>query len=85
MELEARVIDVRPFEGEGSGALPVEVRVVRTHVLGDLLGPEPSHHIDPDRWDPLIMKFTHFYGGGRNLRTSRLAEAWRIPAPHPGR
>jgi flavin reductase (DIM6/NTAB) family NADH-FMN oxidoreductase RutF len=31
------------------------------------------------RWDPLIMKFCEFFGGGVQVRPSRLAEAWQIP------
>ncbi len=28
---------------------------------------------------PLIMKFTHYGGRGRNLKHSELADAWEIP------
>jgi flavin reductase (DIM6/NTAB) family NADH-FMN oxidoreductase RutF len=82
IQLEAVVREVRPFDGPGSGVVAVEVQVVRTHVLPDLLVPGSEHHINPDRWDPLIMKFTHFYGGGPNVRDSHLAQAWNIPR-HP--
>lgn len=79
IQLEASVTDVRPFGGVGSGVVAVEAEVVRTHVLPELLIDGSDRHIDPDRWDPLIMKFTHLYGGGRSVRGSRLAEAWEIP------
>jgi hypothetical protein len=39
----------------------------------------PIQRIDPLRWDPLIMKFCEFFGGGVQVRPSRLAEAWQIP------
>jgi flavin reductase (DIM6/NTAB) family NADH-FMN oxidoreductase RutF/quercetin dioxygenase-like cupin family protein len=84
IQLEARVEDVRPFGG-GSGVVAVETRVVRTHVMPELLLGESDRYIDPDRWDPLIMKFTHLYGGGRRVRGSRLAEAWAIPHNGSGR
>jgi hypothetical protein len=32
------------------------------------------------RWDPLIMKFTEFFGGGINVHPSRLAAGWQMPA-----
>jgi hypothetical protein len=38
-----------------------------------------TDHIDPDVWDPLIMKFCELFGGGGSMRPSRLAEAWQIP------
>ena len=79
IQLEARVDDVRQFGGEGSGVVAVEAHVVRTHVMPELLLAESDRYIDPDRWDPLIMKFTHLYGGGRKVRGSRLADAWAIP------
>jgi flavin reductase (DIM6/NTAB) family NADH-FMN oxidoreductase RutF len=79
IQLEARVEDVRPFGGAGSGVVAVEAHVVRTHVLPELLLAESDRYIDPDRWDPLIMKFTHLYGGGHRVQGSRLAEAWAVP------
>ncbi|WP_407319453.1 flavin reductase family protein [Isoptericola halotolerans] len=78
IQLEAHVAGIHPFGGDDS-VVAVEARVVRTHVLPELLIDGSDRHLDPDRWDPLIMKFTHFYGGGRNLRGSRLADAWGIP------
>lgn len=79
IQLEARVEDVRPFGGTDSGVVAVEVTVVKTHVMPDLLITGSDRYIDPDRWDPLIMKFTHLYGAGRNVHGSRLADAWAIP------
>lgn len=38
---------------------------------------------DPLRWDPLIMKFCEFFGGGTQIHPSRLAEAWQIPQTAP--
>jgi len=83
IQLEALVDEVRPFSGAESGVVAVDARVVRTHVRPELLVPGSTRHIDPDRWDPLIMKFTHFYGGGRNLQSSRLAQAWKVPRLSP--
>ncbi|MEU6810519.1 flavin reductase family protein [Streptomyces sp. NPDC046831] len=79
IQLEARVTRTHPFEDQDSGLVAVETRVVRVHVEEELLVPGGRHHIDADRWDPLIMKFCEFYGNGQNLRPSRLATAWGIP------
>ncbi|MEV7358409.1 hypothetical protein [Kitasatospora sp. NPDC091276] len=35
--------------------------------------------MDPLGWDPLIMKFCEFFGGGANVHPSRLAEGWNMP------
>ncbi|WP_448702227.1 hypothetical protein [Streptomyces avidinii] len=34
---------------------------------------------DPFGWDPLIMKFCEFFGGGSSLRPSKLATGWNMP------
>ena len=79
IQLECRVAAVHPFGGPDVSATGFEVRVLRSHVDEDLVIPG-THYVDPLRWDPLIMKFTEFFGGGVNLRPSRLAEGWRMPA-----
>ncbi|WP_235907990.1 flavin reductase family protein [Aeromicrobium yanjiei] len=88
ISLEASVQGVAPFDGEDSGLLAIEARVIRTHVRPELLIAGSDRHIDPEKWDPLIMKFTHFYGRGVNLHSSRLAKGWQVPSvrsfPHEG-
>ncbi|MEV0647375.1 flavin reductase family protein [Phytomonospora sp. NPDC050363] len=54
------------------------VDVVRAHVAEELIIPG-TEYVDPVGWDPLIMKFCEFFGGGRNLRPSALAEGWNMP------
>jgi flavin reductase (DIM6/NTAB) family NADH-FMN oxidoreductase RutF len=76
VHLEAVVNRMHPFGEPGSGVVAVDVRVVRVHVEEDLLVPNSTRYIDPDKWDPLIMKFLEFYGEGRNLYPSRLATGW---------
>lgn len=78
VQLEALVEHIRPLAGVDSGLVAVETRVVRTHVHARILVAGSDRHIDPDAWDPLIMKFCHLYGGGTNLRPSRLADAWGV-------
>ncbi|WP_199512499.1 flavin reductase family protein [Nucisporomicrobium flavum] len=79
IQLECRVTAANPFGAPGVTATAFEVEVLRTHVDEDLVIPGTTH-VDPLRWDPLIMKFTEFFGGGVNVHPSRLAEGWQMPA-----
>ena len=81
IQLECELVSAEPFGGQVTAHT---VRVVRAHVENDLVVPD-TEHVDPDRWDPLIMKFCEFFGGGTRLRPSRLATAWEIPQPAPSR
>ncbi|WP_346533999.1 flavin reductase family protein [Micromonospora sp. DPT] len=82
IQLECRVVASYPFGPPPSSATAFQVEVLRAHVEEDLVIPGTSH-VDPLGWDPLIMKFCEFFGGGRNVHPSRLAEGWRMP--HGGR
>ena len=77
IQLEARVRSSRPFEADGS-AVAFEVAVVRVHVDEALLLPGTAY-VDPERWDPLVMKFCEYYGRASNLRASSLSEGWQMP------
>lgn len=79
IQMEATVARVHSFAGAGSGVLAIDATIVRTHVCNDLLVEGSDRHIDPEKWDPLLMKFTHFYGQARHLYPSRLADAWSVP------
>jgi flavin reductase (DIM6/NTAB) family NADH-FMN oxidoreductase RutF len=79
IQLEVLVDDVHRFGGVDSRLLAFECHVVRSHVEESVLLPESDHYIDPQRWDPLIMKFCEFYGGGRNVAASQLATGWNMP------
>ncbi|MBM0257394.1 flavin reductase family protein [Micromonospora sp. 4G55] len=78
IQLECRVVASYPFGGTPSYATAFQVEVLRAHVEEDLVIPGTSY-VDPLGWDPLIMKFCEFFGGGRNVHPSRLAEGWRMP------
>jgi hypothetical protein len=67
-----------PLGTPDSGATVFHVRVLRSHVAEELVIPETSY-VDPVGWDPLIMKFCEFFGGGSVVRPSRLADAWEMP------
>lgn len=81
IQLECELVSSVPFDG-GNRATAHTVRVLRAHVHEDLIVPGTAH-IDPLRWNPLIMKFCEFFGGGEPVHTSRLARAWQIPEVAP--
>lgn len=77
--LEATVSDIRSFGGAESGVVAIEARIVRSHAFDAVMIPGSDRYIDAERWDPLIMKFTHLYGNAARVGPSRLAEGWQIP------
>ncbi|KAB2340174.1 flavin reductase family protein [Actinomadura rudentiformis] len=78
IQMECRVLAHHPVEGPSVRAAAIHVEVLRTHVEESLVIPG-THHVDPLGWDPLIMKFCEFFGGGENVHPSRLAEGWKMP------
>jgi hypothetical protein len=84
IQLECVVDAAYPVGVPESAATAFHVTVVRAHVDEDVLVPG-THYVDPLRWDPLIMKFCEFFGGGENVHPSRLAEGWRMPHAVPAR
>jgi flavin reductase (DIM6/NTAB) family NADH-FMN oxidoreductase RutF len=77
VHLEARVLKIHELEGEprlqglGGGAA-VEVEVKRVHVRRDFV--TGGHYIAPDRWQPLIYNFRHYFGLGQELGKTFRAE-----------
>jgi flavin reductase (DIM6/NTAB) family NADH-FMN oxidoreductase RutF len=84
IQLEATVNRIHRF-GKAGSRVAIDVQVVRAHIAEELLMPGSTRYVDPDGWDPLIMKFLEFYGEGRNLHPSRLAEGWGVPRRNPSR
>ncbi|MEV7924160.1 flavin reductase family protein [Kitasatospora sp. NPDC088779] len=78
VQLECKVVSAHPFGGPEPHATAFEVEVLRAHVEESLVIPG-THYVDPLDWDPLIMKFCEFFGGGANVHPSRLAEGWNMP------
>lgn len=76
VQLEGRVEAIHPIGGPDNHAAAIEITVVRTHVARPILKPGHRHHIDPDKWRPLIMSFLDFYGLGGRVHPSRLAEVY---------
>jgi flavin reductase (DIM6/NTAB) family NADH-FMN oxidoreductase RutF len=78
VQLECVLVQETPLGSPGSGASVFQVRVLRSHVAEELVIPG-TQHVDPVGWDPLVMKFCEFFGGGSVVKPSRLAEAWEMP------
>jgi flavin reductase (DIM6/NTAB) family NADH-FMN oxidoreductase RutF len=75
IQLECRVVAHHPV---GKSAFAIHVTVLRAHV-DDAVRLAGTSYIDPQAWDPLIMKFCDFFGSGEPLSPSRLAEGWQMP------
>lgn len=78
IQLECVVEATHPLDGPDLHATAFDLRVVRAHVEDDLIIPG-THYVDPVGWDPLIMKFCEFFGGGGPVHSSRLAGGWKMP------
>ncbi|OLF17009.1 flavin reductase family protein [Actinophytocola xanthii] len=76
IQLEATLTATHAMDG----CTAFEVEVLRAHVAEDLLIPGTAY-VDPERWDPLLMKFCEYFGRAENVHPSRLAGAWRMPHP----
>ncbi|MBZ9712419.1 hypothetical protein [Deinococcus multiflagellatus] len=71
VQLEVELLGDRPLSAPHLTAL--EVRVARSFFAPAILNPARRHHVDPDRWRPLIMSFCEFYSLGEQVYPSRLA------------
>ena len=75
VHMEGIVHDIRPF-GKNVNANVFEVHITKLHVDETLLVENGARsHIDPARWNPLIMNFCRFFGLGGEVHPSRLAES----------
>ncbi|MGJ5820578.1 flavin reductase family protein [Paludibaculum fermentans] len=75
VQMEGIVHHHRPF-GKNVNANVFEIHIVKLHVEESLLTDNgPRAHIDPLRWQPLIMSFCRFFGLGGEVHPSRLAES----------
>ena len=72
VQMEAVIEHHRSF-GANVSAYVFEARIVKLHVDESLL--EGDRHIDPERWQPLIMSFCRFFSLGGEVHPSRLAES----------
>jgi flavin reductase (DIM6/NTAB) family NADH-FMN oxidoreductase RutF len=74
-QLESKVKKIHHLEGDSklralTGGAAVEVEVLRVHLREDYVLNE--NYVDPQRWQPLIYNFRHYFGlGGELGRTFR--------------
>jgi len=77
VQLEATVSQIHVLKGEprleklGGGAA-VEIRVLKVHVRSDFILRE--NYVDPEKWQPLIYNFRHYFGLGAELGKTFRAE-----------
>jgi flavin reductase (DIM6/NTAB) family NADH-FMN oxidoreductase RutF len=77
VQLEATVSHIHTLHGEprldklGGGAA-VEVRILKAHVRSDFILRE--NYVDPEKWQPLIYNFRHYFGLGDELGKTFRAE-----------
>lgn len=76
IQLEGTVSSITEVGDAEEHSAAIEVRIVRTHVHESILALDHRHHIDPDKWRPLIMNFLEFYGLGNHVHPSRLADTF---------
>lgn len=93
VQLEAKVKHRHAFARGGVDDIGVpctafELAITRIHVDDSLLLEGKPHHVDPDKWHPLIMSFRQFYTTHGRIGPSRLTQGseslyapWKAPAP----
>ena len=81
IHLDGQVRRIHEIDESGSGLRALEVAVTGTWVDEDLMMADHPAHIDAQRWDPLIMKFTQYFAGGSVVQPSSLARGWNVPQP----
>jgi len=77
VQMEAILRKIHALEGDSrlrqlGGGAAVEVEIIRVHVRQDFVLKE--NHIDPEKWQPLIYNFRHYFGLGEELGTTFRAE-----------
>jgi flavin reductase (DIM6/NTAB) family NADH-FMN oxidoreductase RutF len=76
VQLEAVITQIHNFSNPDDYTAAIEARIIRVHIDESILNPEKRHHVDADKWKPLIMSFCEFYGLGDMLHPSRLAKVY---------
>ena len=65
-----------------------ELKIVRVHVAEELLRSDKPNHVDSDKWKPLIMSFSKFYGLAEGQvcpsRLAEIPEEFYRPSEHMG-
>jgi flavin reductase (DIM6/NTAB) family NADH-FMN oxidoreductase RutF len=76
-QLECKVKKIHALEGDTrlqqlTGGAAVEVEVLQVHLREDFVAGE--HYVNPERWQPLIYNFRHYFGLGEELGKTFRAE-----------
>jgi flavin reductase (DIM6/NTAB) family NADH-FMN oxidoreductase RutF len=77
VQMEAVVRKIHSLEGDeklqklGGGAA-VEIEILRVHAHRDFV--LKDHYIDPQKWQPLVYNFRHYFGLGEELGSTFRAE-----------
>jgi flavin reductase (DIM6/NTAB) family NADH-FMN oxidoreductase RutF len=67
--------DLEQSDPERRGALvALELRILRVHVDPSIRTEGYDNRIDPEKWRPLIMSFSQFFGLSSKIHSSTLAE-----------
>jgi flavin reductase (DIM6/NTAB) family NADH-FMN oxidoreductase RutF len=78
VQLEAVLMGTHPIADEHpvqrGRLLGLELKIVRVHLDDAILMDGQANRVDPDKWRPLIMSFQQFYGLGRQVHPSTLAQ-----------
>jgi flavin reductase (DIM6/NTAB) family NADH-FMN oxidoreductase RutF len=78
VQLEAVLMGIHPIADENQAQrgrlLSLELKIVRVHLDEAILMDGCANRVDPDKWRPLIMSFQQFYGLGRQVYPSTLAQ-----------
>jgi flavin reductase (DIM6/NTAB) family NADH-FMN oxidoreductase RutF len=77
VHLEATLVKLHPFE-EPSSLVSIEVRIERVHIEDDLLKDSNSNHVDPSKWQPMIMNFCEYFGLTEQRTASKLAPVFGL-------
>jgi flavin reductase (DIM6/NTAB) family NADH-FMN oxidoreductase RutF len=77
VQLEATVSQIHLLKSEPrlqnlGGGVAVEVRVLKVHVRSDFVLRE--NYVNPEKWQPLIYNFRHYFGLGAELGKTFRAE-----------
>lgn len=77
VQMEAVTRSIHQLKGDArlhklSGGAAVEVEILRVHVRRDFVLKE--NYVDPEKWQPLIYNFRHYFGLGEELGTTFRAE-----------
>ena len=76
VQLEAVIENFHILGPPDDHAAAIEARIVRAHFDDSILDADKRHHIDTDKWKPLIMSFCEFYGLSEKLHPSKLAKVF---------